>query len=283
MMKILIIWLSCLFMVTGVCASELEIISLRHRSADQLIPIIQPLLDKDEVVTGMNDQLILRASPRTIAQIKRLLDEIDTVPRSLNITVMQDVDSETLARLTEVSGSTGRTVRLTLPGAAGGGLGRDTLTARIISTRSLEDDKKTQHIRVLEGSRALISGGQRMPVPERQVVQTPWGTQVVETTRYRDVASGFYVLPRLNGEQVTLEISTQNDSLAPNTNQVNPDSMQTTRIQNSSSIVSGRLGEWISLGGLGQQSNTDNSTISSRSSSRLDEQRTILIKVEEVN
>ncbi len=282
-MKILIIWLSCLFMVTGVCASELEIISLRHRSADQLIPIIQPLLDKDEVVTGMNDQLILRASPRTIAQIKRLLDEIDTVPRSLNITVMQDVDSETLARLTEVSGSTGRTVRLTLPGAAGGGLGRDTLTARIISTRSLEDDKKTQHIRVLEGSRALISGGQRMPVPERQVVQTPWGTQVVETTRYRDVASGFYVLPRLNGEQVTLEISTQNDSLAPNTNQVNPDSMQTTRIQNSSSIVSGRLGEWISLGGLGQQSNTDNSTISSRSSSRLDEQRTILIKVEEVN
>ena len=126
--------------------------------------------------------------------------------------------------------------------------------------------------------RQLRIAGQSVSVPQRQVVQTQWGTQVIETTQNRDVSSGFYVLPRVNGDRVTVEISTQNDSLAPNqVIGVYP----TTRIQNSSSTLSGRLGEWMSMGGLEQQGSTENSTISSRSVSRLNEQRTILIKVDE--
>lgn len=263
-------------LTTAACASELEIINLKHRNAEELIPIIRPLLDKDEMVSGMNYQLILRASPHNIAQIKRLLEGIDTLPRRLKITVMQNVDSDTVARLTEISGSVGvGNARISAPGSTG----RDGLNARIISTRSLEDDKKTQQLQVLEGNRALVKSGQSVPVPQRQVVQNAWGTQVVETTQYRDVASGFYVLPRIHGDTVTLEISAQNDSLAPNQNTGN---YPVTRIQNTSSIVSGRLGEWINVGG-GQQSSTDNSTITTRSTSRLNEERNVLIKVEEVN
>jgi len=273
-------------------ANELEIINLKHRSAAELLPIIRPLLGSDEMVSGMNYQLILRASPRNIEQIKSLLDSIDTMPRRLKITVMQDVDSETTARLTELSGRVGlgRNARLSVPAGAnaGGasvsvGQGQDSVNARIISTRSLESDHKTQQLQVMEGSRARVASGQTVPVPQRQVIQNVWGTQVIDTTEYRDVSSGFYVLPRVNGDQVTLEISTQNDSLAPNQNQNTAGNYPVTRIQNTSSRVSGRLGEWINLGGLGQQGNSDNSTITSRSSSRLNEQRNVLIKVEEVN
>ncbi len=288
-MKRLLIILAILLLTASAYGNELEIINLRHRSAGELLPIIRPLLDEDEMASGMNYQLILRASPRNIEQIKRLLESIDTLPRSLKITVMQDVDSETVARLTEVTGSVGlgRNARFSVPGNNGGnigtGQGQDSLNARITSTRSLEDDKKTQQLQVLEGNRALVRSGQNLAVPQRQVVQTPWGTQVVETTQYRDVASGFYVLPRIHGDNVTLEISTQNDSLAPNQNQNGVGGYPATRIQNTSSTVSGRLGEWISIGGLNQQSNTDNSTFTTRSTSRLDERRTVLIKVEEVN
>ncbi|MDO8207793.1 MAG: hypothetical protein Q7T38_08240 [Gallionella sp.] len=275
MKKILILLITCLFLTTAACASELEIINLKHRNAEELIPIIRPLLDKDEMVSGMNYQLILRASPRNISQIKRLLEGIDTLPRRLKITVMQNVDSDTVARLTEISGSVGvGNARISAPGSTG----RDGLNARIISTRSLEDDKKTQQLQVLEGNRALVKSGQSVPVPQRQVVQNAWGTQVIETTQYRDVSSGFYVLPRIHGDTVTLEISAQNDSLAPNQS-----NYPVTRIQNTSSIVSGRLGEWINVGGGGQQSSTDNSTITTRSTSRLNEERNVLIKVEEVN
>lgn len=291
MKKIAVLLLSGLLFSTSAHANELEIINLRHRSVEELLPIIRPLLDADEMASGMNYQLILRASPRNLAQIRRLLESLDTMPRSLKITVMQDVDSETVARLTEVSGSAGlgRNARLTVPGnvnAGGGsvgyGQGQDSLNARIISTRSLENDRKTQQLQVLEGNRALVGSGQSVPVPQRQVVQNAWGAQVIETTRYQNVVSGFYVLPRLNGDRVTLEISTQNDSFAPNQNR-NMGGYQTTRIHNTSSTVSGRLGEWINVGGLGQQRNNDDSTLSTRGSSVLNEQRNVLIKVEEVN
>lgn len=269
-MKNILISLMMFVVSAGACANELEIISLRHRSAEELIPIIRPLLSQDEMVSGMNYQLILRASPRNIAQIKRLLEGIDTQARRLKITVMQDVDSETLARLTEVSGSVGRNARVILPG----GTGQDNLNVKIISTRSLEDDKKVQQLQVTEGNRALVRTGQTVPVPQRQVVN--WGRQVIETTQYRDVSSGFYVLPRIHGDNVTLEVSTQNDTLAP-------DQPSEIRVQNAASTVSGRLGEWIVIGGIDQLRRTDNSTITSSSTSSRNEQRNVLIKVEEVN
>lgn len=140
-------------------ANELEIINLKHRSAAELLPIIRPLLGSDEMVSGMNYQLILRASPRNIEQIKALLDSIDTMPRRLKITVMQDVDSETASRLTELSGSVGlgRNARLSVPAGvnAGGGSvtvgqGQDTVNARIISTRTLENDHKAQQLQVMD-------------------------------------------------------------------------------------------------------------------------------------
>lgn len=259
MMKRLII-LICLLLASGAQANELEVISLKHRSAEELLPVIRPLLNKGEVASGMNYQLILRASPRSVAQIRHLLDEIDMVPRRLKITVMQNVDSETAASLTEA------------------GAGNGELNARIVSTRSLDDDKKTQQLQVLEGNRALVKSGQSVPVTQQ--VQNVWGTLVTETTQYRDVDSGFYVLPRIHGDTVTLEISAQNDSLAPNQN---ASDYPVTRTQQTVSTVSGRLGEWINVGGTGQQGSTDNSAITTRSTSRLNEQRNVLIKVEEVN
>lgn len=284
-MKNILVTLVLLLFAAPVWA-ELEVIVLKHRSAEEVLPVIRPLLDKEAVASGMNNQLILRTSPHNLAQIRKLLESIDTAPRRLRITVMQNVDSETVARLTEVSGSVGlsREARVTVPGSANtGGLtvdagqGQDRLKAHVISTRSLEDDRKTQQLQVLEGNRALVRSGQSVPVPQRQVIQNPWGTQVIDSTQYQEVSSGFYVLPRINGDKVTLEISAQNDSLAPD--QTN---YPTTRIQQTSSTVSGRLGEWLLVGETGQQGNLDDGTISTRSVSQTHQQRNVLIKVEEI-
>lgn len=260
-------------------AYELEVIELKHRRAEELLPVIQPLLDKDEMVSGMNYQLILRASPRSAGQIRRLLDSLDTLPRQLKITVMQNVDSATVARLTEISGSVslGKNARISAGGNAGGaGMGQGGVSARIISTRTLDDDKKTQHLQVLDGNRAWVSGGQSVPV-QQLILQ---GRQVIETVRQVEVASGFYVLPRVTGDRVTLEIITQNDSLPPG---LHAEAYSGKRIQNTSSTVSALLGEWINLGGLGQQGDLNSATLTTRSTSRLNEQRNVLIRVEEVD
>lgn len=287
-MKRIFLLYTLLFVSLSAFASELEVIELKHRSADEVLPIIRPLLDKGDVASGMDYQLILRTSPRNLAQIKKLLESLDTSPRNLKITVMQNVDSETVARLTELSGSVGvgRDARVTVPGSGNtsglnveAGQGQDRLRAHVISTRSLEDDRKTQQLQVLEGNRALVHSGQSVPVPQRQVIQHPWGTQVIDSTQYQEVSSGFYVLPRVNGDRVTMEITAQNDSLAPNQPAGN---FPNTRIQQTSTTVSGRLGEWLVVGGVGQQRNIDDSTISTRSLSDTREQRNVLIKVEEI-
>lgn len=278
-MKILLILLMML-PVTVLYGHELEMINLKHRSADELLPLIRPLLDKDEMVSGMNYQLILRVSQPHFAQIRRILDDIDTAPRRLNITVMQDVDSDTVARLTELSGSVGagNNARIIYPGGAG--LAQDRLNARIISTRQLEDDKKTQQLQVIEGNRALVHTGQMVSLPQRQVMQTAWGAQVIETMQYRDVGSGFYVLPRIHGDIATLEITTQNEVLSSDQNSA---SMPAMRTQNSTTVISGHLGEWMVVGGLVRHGSSDGSTITTRSRSSMNEQHTVLIRVDEVN
>ncbi|MBI1888000.1 MAG: hypothetical protein HYS19_06460 [Nitrosomonadales bacterium] len=278
-------WL-VLLLSPAAAAGELEIINLRHRSAEDVLPVIRPLLEKDDVASGMNYQLILRTSPQNLEQVKKLLESIDVAPRRLKITVLQNADSETVARLTGVSGNIGlsREARVAVPDSGGGsglnvelGQGQDRLKARVSSTRALEDERNTQQLQVLEGNRALVRGGQSVPVPQRQVIQGPWGTRVIDSVQYQEIGSGFYVLPRVNGDRVTLEISTQNDALVPDGGDY-----PVMRVQQASSTLSGRLGEWLEVGGLGQQKDNDNSTLSTRGTSRIREQRKVLIKVEEV-
>jgi len=298
-MKKIILYFMLIFLSLPAWA-ELEVITLQHRGAEDVLPIVLPLLDKDGVASGMGNQLILRTSQRNLAEIKRLLQSIDIVPRRLRITVMQNVDSETVKRLTAMSGSVklGRDARLTVPDdadnsgfaaeageddsgfAAEAGQGADWMRARAVSTRSQEDDKKTQQVQVVEGGRALISVGQS--VPQHQIVRSPWNTQVIDSTQYRDVSSGFYVRPHISGDRVTLEISAQNDALAPDPYPGNPSFPPATRVQQLNTTVSGRLGEWIELGDTSQQTAKDGSTISTRSMSDVRERRSVLLKVEEI-
>lgn len=94
-MKKIAVGLLLLLLASPVWAA-LEIITLQHRNVEEILPIVRPLLDKDGVASGMNNQLILRTSPRNIAEIRKLLNSIDTAPRRLRITVLQNVDRKSV-------------------------------------------------------------------------------------------------------------------------------------------------------------------------------------------
>jgi len=303
-MKKIILYFALIFLAAPAWA-ELEAIPLQHRNAEDVLPIIRPLLDKDGVASGMNNQLILRTSARNLAEIKRLLPDIDTVPRRLKITVMQNVDKETLKRLTAISGSVslGRDAQFAVPEDDGDGdfaaeakQAEDGMRARIVSTRSLEDDKKTQQIQVVEGGRAMIQVGQAIPVPQqaqggrqwgmgspaspfpqRQIEPSPWDAQATASPQYRQANSGFYVRPLLSGDRVTLEISAQNDARTSAS-----DESASTQTQSLITTVNGRLGEWIEVGDISRQAGSDGSTLSTRSVSDASERRNVLLKVEEM-
>ena len=263
---------------------SMELIPLKHRTMEQVLPVLQSLLEPGDSLSGMNDQLILRASPTTRAQVKQALAAIDTPVRSLLIHVTQNRDDAMSRSGAQAYGKieTGTTRVIQPPaGSAQGGArieirsGDSVIGAQAGSTQQAGSTRAQQSVRVVEGGRAFINVGQSVPLPMRQVVQGPGGTMVTETTAYRDIGQGFYAEPRLSGERVTLEISPQYDTPG---HQVYG-SVNTQRV---STTVSGRLGEWIEIGGANQQFSSQKSGNLSTGSREGYDNRSVWLMVEEV-
>lgn len=263
-------------------STVLEIIPLKHRTVDQVLPALQPFLDRQGAINGMNNQLIIRTTPGNLSQIKQILRQIDTSPRRLMITVKQNAQRQGDADEAELSGSVGigNNARVVIPGSgsANGGMaeiesGNDAFRGRVFNSKSAGNDSGTQQLQVIEGGQAFINVGKSVPVQERTIVRNGQLVTVIDGTAYRDVTSGFYVRPRLSGDQVTLDIIPQNNTV---------DAQGRINIQQINTVASGHLGEWITLGGISQSrsSNQSGTIYSTRDMSS--DQRQIMLKVDEI-
>jgi hypothetical protein len=168
--------------VAALAQQTLEIIPLRHRTADQVLPVLQPLVEPGGTLSGSRNQLFLRASPGNAADIKRVLEAIDRPSRRLEILVRHDDAQERERRDLGASGTIGSR------GA------RIDVTAE--DSRRAVAERVDQRVQVLEGGRAFIFAGQSRPV------HVPGATVVQE------VGAGFEVVPRVSGERVLLDIQT---------------------------------------------------------------------------
>jgi hypothetical protein len=228
---------------------QLEIIDLKSRTAEQVLPQLRPFIEPGGMLSGMNNKLFIRASESNRRQIKELLGAIDRPPRRLLISVRQDADGTASARGGEVSGrvSAGGTTierRRTVVGDTGLEVrrGGDALHGQVWDSRSAASERIAQQVQVVEGGRAYIVVGTSVPVPLRQVVLGPGGAVVSESVVYRDLGTGFSVEPQLAGDNVTLTISPTHDTPGA----YGPGS---ANVQRLTTTVTGRLGEWIDLGG----------------------------------
>lgn len=165
-------------MASAALAQEvLEVISLRHSTAERVIPVLRPLLEPGGALTGQYNQLIVRTSPANLAQIRAALEAIDRPARRLVISVRFDSVQDSAS-----SGVTGD-ARISNRGSSA--------EVRIRDSRSTSGEQVDQRIQVLEGGQAHISSGQ--------------------SRVYADAATGFAVVPRLAGGIVTLEILAQQE------------------------------------------------------------------------
>jgi len=267
-------------------STVLEVIPLHYRMAEEVIPIIQPMLAREGSVSGFQGQLIVRTTPANLEEIKRILASLDTAPRQLVITVRQESDVERSRSSADAPRNFGGDHgRVTIPGSGdtrGGNVvlrdGDDRLRVNVLEGSGNERDRSEQTVRVTEGREAFVSVGRSVPVRERQVQRTVVGgrvvEQVVESAQYRDVASGFYVLPRVSGDRVTLDVSSQRESLSRRqAGSVNVQSLVTT--------LSGRLGEWMEIGGVGRDASGQQAVLLGRSATSSRDSRRVLIKVDE--
>src|SRR5260370_14002793 len=85
----------------------LEIIPLKYRTVEQVLPTLRPLLEPGGTLTGQANQLMVRASPGNLADIRRALDAIDRPLRRLQISVRFDDALEASSQGIEASGRIG--------------------------------------------------------------------------------------------------------------------------------------------------------------------------------
>lgn len=132
----------------------LEVILLKHRTTDEIILLIYPFLGWQEALSAMRGQLIIRTAPDNLHEIKRFLDEIDTAPRHLIITVKQDIDRTAARHLLRLSGNVSKEdTRVKIPGRASNrnlaiddGYGDDKIKIQVLNYQELQSDKNTQRL-----------------------------------------------------------------------------------------------------------------------------------------
>jgi type II secretory pathway component HofQ len=120
------------------------------------------------------------------------------------------------------------------------------VTAGSGSTRN--DLRTVSSVRALEGRETFVAVGESRPFTSTSVVGGgPHGTTVVQSTGFRDARSGFFATPRLSGDRVTLAISPQQQQFRGSSR------APAVATQSLTTTVSGRIGEWIELGGVAEQ------------------------------
>jgi hypothetical protein len=264
--------------------ADVEVVSLQHRQSDEVMPALQPHLAEGGRLSGFGTRLFIDTSPDNLAQLRRILEALDRPPRQLQISVRQETDEERANAGLSVSGRIDAgDVRVRLPdtatGQGGGSLGlhdgKGVARARVWSSRDLANERIRQQVRVIEGSEAFIQAGVTLPLALREVTLDPYGAVIRESVVFEDIGTGFLARPTPAGDTVTLEIMPQHEKRVPGTR-------GTVRTQRLSTTVSGRLGEWIPLGGSISEDSGDARRFLSHSTADLRQHARILLKVDEV-
>ncbi len=258
--------------------TKLEIIPLKNRLVEEVIPTIRSVLGKRGTVTGIQGQLIIRAHPKALQEVKHILSQIDVALKNLRITVKQGtrlrLKEEERSVAAEIPiGGNGRVI-IGSPGSdkvvVGHGRSDGNLQVRLLDKKQKSDEMDTQIVMTIEGRPASIHITQSIPI--REVRNLRSGNQIteVESIRFKDVRTGLMVLPRLNGDQVTLEVS-------PQKSRVNGQSIETFGID---TVVRGQIGEWMELGGVTQKRKGAEAGIGNRTATHNDESRKVFFKVD---
>ena len=256
-----------LMSLSGLAAAsdKIDIIPLKNRTAEEIMPLIRPMLDAQEALSGTGFQLIVRASPARQQEIRSLVSQLDQAIQQLRISVRRAAQEEIERERAQAN------VNLGVAGGEVEARGR----AIVRSTRDKSGERNNYQVTTMEGTPAFINTGEAFPVPTQsgQVINGQW--VVTQGMEYQQLNSGFYALARTQGDTVTIDISPQREVLDPH---------GSGRIQSTSLVTSvrGRLGEWLELGGTSQQRTTQGGGLFRSTRSKDDTQQTLWLKVDVV-
>lgn len=256
------------FCLNAWAETEFKIITLQHLFAKDLLPIIEPMVGADGAANGMNNQLIVRANPERMREIEAIVAKLDVTRVNRKITVKTSNSVQTQQERVEATGAvkvgkvTVANDRKSKPNS-----GR----VDVERNNSNSSQNSNQFISVLDGERAFIKVGQIVPFTQEWVTITRRYIQIDRTIDWREIATGFAVRPRTNGNEVELEITPRIAKLNGN---------GTIDFEDLKTVIHVKLGDWVDIGGTMQQNDDVSRKILGIQSSASQQQSSLVVKVD---
>ncbi|NWC09395.1 secretin [Pseudomonas agarici] len=242
---------SLLLACTFSAQAATEIIPLNYRTSGDLLPVVQNFLGQNGKASAYQNQLIVDAEPSKINELRDFLHQLDKPARRLLISVDTSESND--------QGTQGYSIN---------GQGQ----TRIISRGTDSREGGIQQVQASEGAPALIQVGQSVPLTTSTGQLDAYGRPQTQT-QYRNVTQGFYVTASVTGNIVHLAISTNRDRMSQERQDV-------VNVQSTDTIISGPLGQWMTLAGVNGQTQADRQALTRNYSTSSRNDMTLRVKVE---
>ena len=237
----------CLIFIINLClawhasaATEFKIITLQHRFAEEILPVIRPLVGNDGTATAMQNNLIIRTSPANMAEIEQIVSTLDTARQNLKITINRNKSLSASGSRAEIS-SRKRIGNVAIETGSNRRIIRDGVALNIENQQSKKNLSNTQFIQVIDGEKAFISVGQSIPYTQEWINLAQRYVSAQRTTEFVTIDTGFAVRPKTIGNQVELEVTPRFSQMNQN-GMIDFETLTTTiRINNGLLVIIGSL------------------------------------------
>lgn len=218
--------------------SEFRMITLKHRFAEDILPVVQPMVGKGGTANAMDNHLIIRTTPERLAAIQQVVSELDVARRNIR----NEINHAGNLQTNEGRASVGGRVRV---GDGEIAIGehphrRSGIDVELGSSSGQLRQRGGEFVNVMDGADAFIRIGQSVPFTQQWAVFTRRYVHGGQATEFRDITTGFAVRPRYIGDQVQVEVMPRIARLN-NSGFIDFEELATT--------VRLTPGEWFDLGG----------------------------------
>lgn len=263
-------------MISASHADTIHHFDLQTRTADEIIPILEPLLRQNESISGTGFLLFIQTSNQRATELKQLIESIDQRGKTLRISVTSDetlvAHENTIQASVQVNSGDARVI----VGQPDRNQNTNITISGKYATRNTENNK-TQFINLEEGASAYVAKETLRFIPVNTFISNGRGISAIQSTEVNVRSDGFYVEARTIDEQhATIKIQS---FASGNQNDRRFEDEQLS----ANTTLRASLGQWVELGGIGESNATTSGGILSRTRRNEDRFNRIFLKVEVVN
>ncbi|MFC1515372.1 secretin N-terminal domain-containing protein [Thermodesulfobacteriota bacterium] len=234
--------------LNGVCQADVDVIPVHYRDASEVVPIVETLLSPEGKVTfsARTHSLVVNDTPESLQKIRAFLETFDTPVPQVRIRVVFHEDELSRDRSASASGSvSGDDWKIVV-----GGNSKDGVEIRA-------DERKTDKQRISEysvvtasGSPAYILTGVEIPHKQRWIyLCRRYAACKEDTVTYQKIDTGMEILPVVVGKRVNVKIIPRISDPTYAGGRV------VSRFTRAATQLSVPLGEWVTIGGVGRDTN----------------------------